>query len=913
MQNQKKKETIEVDSQPLNDSDINLVQIQRNPSSTSPEEDVLPKEFFEFVKNLDEIKKDGYYLEKAMATYELVSLEDMVVLRNVMKQFETRLKQEAELADLNVAGAGTNGVVFVLDVDEDDLVHPKLIVDFTPKLPPKKTKKPISQDDSNGVNVNPHNPTQSKPNQGITLEQPLEQKDHVSDQLDTNTSVHSTESQNTILKKPIIDSFAAKKSLFFARSKNVKQQDYQAIYNKNQGLVREFEAMTVVKTRDPLNLFYVRNFGVLDITRFVKELNLGNNFPKLQNNVVPLDHTKGIYGNIAFSVMSYNPFDLETFLVNLDIKKSMMFYHTFLQMMLNLLNGLIIMNFEFYHCDLKPLNIMFRPLKNAPSETFDKEIPWINTVTKKDYDIFRINPNNITEKFDGNSIIAYPMELFPGEHFLMSIIDIGNDSWHYDHCKRNKYDRFYRQCTTVSPKYAPIEFRENTSKIPGFDVFSVSMMFTEMLMAEAGFGGFGLWNAAFILMKLEAGDWSHYSGRAFAHFNNVSRSNRSSKTQIKRCDTEIIFQTVYVSILEKEPMYLHVKQIWDGTDFELKKELVGKFEKAVKAMGEYNEFYDVFSISESSDVQDDTTLENLKFDSFLYLNRSQFRYFWLVLLQYFWDNLFLQASTEEINKMFKIKSNPMGMKRSTSPFSDSSFTKVKVHYPSLTDGLDEDVLEVFVDEVLEMKRDLLPLKHHMGIILFGILKEIDSKKRPSLKDLRDLVQGQYYTIIAQGPETFGVEPQKNDTENPDSSQQQDLLSTSAKQSAIPDGLKFNFNLDYIVKTRRKKHVITIENGEAVTPKGKFGGGEFNSGTMIRRGTEQYKKANQKLNGETSKIKKLFSDNKLTRQFKSLGKKIKCLLRSKNNSGNSGQFGQSDSDESIDIIEPDETDSRGKII
>jgi hypothetical protein len=158
--------------------------------------------------------------------------------------------------------------------------------------------------------------------------------------------------------------------------------------------------------------------------------------------------------------------------------------------------------------------------------------------------------------------------------------------------------------------------------------------------------------------------------------------------------------------------------------------------------------------------------------------------------------------------MFKVKSDLMDKKKS------NSTEKVKTPRPSLTESSDEEIFAFFLDEVHRMKREVLPLKHHMGIILLDILKETNSSKRTSFEELRNIVQGQYYTIIAQGKETFGFESKKKDTGNPDSSQQQEDLSASAKHSGIPDGLNFDFDLDYIVTVRRTKKVITIEDGDA---------------------------------------------------------------------------------------------------
>jgi hypothetical protein len=144
-----------------------------------------------------------------------------------------------------------------------------------------------------------------------------------------------------------------------------------------------------------------------------------------------------------------------------------------------------------------------------------------------------------------------------------------------------------------------------------------------------------------------------------------------------------------------------------------------------------------------------------------------------MVLRYFWDNVYVQAHTQMIIKMFRIKSPPKDNKRRKS-FISNSLSRVS----SLTKDSDEDILEYFVKQVLQMKRDLFPLKHHLGRVLFEILKEKDSSKRTTLEDLRDLVQGQYYTIIPQGLQTFGVGSPGKDETNSGSQEQEGSLSGS---------------------------------------------------------------------------------------------------------------------------------------
>jgi hypothetical protein len=244
--------------------------------------------------------------------------------------------------------------------------------------------------------------------------------------------------------------------------------------------------------------------------------------------------------------------------------------------------------------------------------------------------------------------------------------------------------------------------------------------------------------------------------------------------------------------------------------------------------------------------------------------------------------------------------------------SDSS-EKVKRPLPSITEGSDEEIFASFLDEVYQMKKELLPLKHHMGLVLFDILKAKDSSKRPSLEELRDFIQGQYYSIIAQGPKTFGGEPQEKDTEKFDSSQQEDLLFDSIKGSKIPNVLNFEFDLDFIINVRRIKEVITIEEGEVITLQKKFGNQGFESDTMKSRASAEYDEATKDLFGKSGNMKRLRSDNVDREQFENLKKKLKCMRKSNDENEDSGELGRRNSEQSNDVVDLDKSNEHEKII
>jgi hypothetical protein len=907
---------IEIDTNPNDDSGIGTNMRSHETTKMEIQDDSGDEPVSQKIQKMLDIEapkmmRDGYYLRRAFSNKFLMTWEEKVVLRNAVKQFELLLKKEAKKNGLTVSGAGTNGTVFVLDIDEEDLKHFDSIPNFSPKLPPKKKK--ILRPNPTTLSEQPQSKLLQDPNQTSTrdplMTQPSTSLESLSNKEPKNDSTDSLEpvSQSETIE-PKTYTFAAKKSMFFVGTNTVKNNDFNNIYFKNQGLVRELEAMTAAKARDPLNLFYVRNFGTLDITSFIDNMNLGGDFLGIQKHFI--DTPSNLKANVAFSVMNNNPFDLEAYLVNLSKKESMMFYHTFLQMMLNLLNGLIIMKFEFYHCDLKPLNVMFRPLGKTQNNEFDGEVSWLKTVSKQYYEYFRINPNNIHEKFNGESIIAYPMELFPGEHFLMSIIDIGNDSWIQNECQPKT--RYYRKCNTVTPNYAPNEYGYDISKIQGFDSFSFSMMFMEMLMAEVGFGGFGIWNGVYTIMRLQKGTWSFYSGKDFEYQNikkPYSPFEVNYEENLKDWDDRTQFDQGVLSLLKSNPMYLHVKNKWEDSGESDKMKMVSDMDDAVKAIGEYQGFYSVFSISERFSGENESELKKLSFDDFIFINRSQFRYIWLVLLRYFWDKLYQKAYVQMIDRTFKVKTTmTSSTEQSSSPPSSSETNKEK--YPDLLDKtLEKFILNDFVLQVLQMKKDVFPLKHHMGLIFFEVLKELNPTKRTSLEELRDFAQGQYYSIVSQGKETFGVESLKKNipdfpTQNPQENTS-DSLQSEDSNPEISDAFNFKFDLDFIIKVRRLKRVIKIVNGKAVAPGVENDVPEFNSGTMMRRGTQAYAEVNLKLFGETTKIKKLFTDNKAIRQVKKLGGRLKCLITKKRKSD--GLQGQTDetgtsSDEVVDVFE-----------
>jgi hypothetical protein len=860
-QNQADDGDIGVDIYPLNDSERHSSHSANSEGDFSASENITPEGYDGYLSNLNQIRTNGYYLKQVLENDELMTLEDMVVVHNVMKKFKKQLMEKQD--DLNDDGEDIDGTDFVFDIDQDELYRFNLRPGFIQIPGPKKKikKNPGSENES----------SQGRSSYAIPTEVSTLQ-----DKWDSLDSTDLRGSLEEIPPTPAVTTFAAKRFIFYINKKTVREDELGPVEETNDAMSRELEALAVARVMDPSHLFYVRNFGNLEIFKFLKKLNLKPPLDELQDNAIYISDQKSLPGNVGFSVMSANAFDLEFLLVNLSLNKTLFPYYIFLQMIINLANGLIILQNQFYHCNLTPKNIMFRKMDKAQAELYDQEIVWLKTVDKDKYDLLRIDPNEVDKKLDGKSIMAYPMELFPGEHYLVSINGLGKDFWMKDECQPQT--KFYRTCTEVDPKYAPFEYGVEISNSSGFDGFSLAMMFTQVLLAEVGFKGFGAWNTTFTFMKLAGGSWTFFSGTNYSKKNkNVDKSS----DQRNRFDYKDKFEQETQIYLKDDQLYLHMKQKWDSPGLSSKKEILAKLDKVVISLGEYSSLYEVFSISESNQT-DDSVLQNLDFDSFLFLNRSQFRYLWLVFLRYFWDELYTDLYNEKLQETFDVESIPDLLEVNKSSLSSS--VEVNPKRPSLTDDTDDEVLEYFVDQVLKMKREVLPFKKHMGLVLFEMLYEVDSSKRKSLEDLRDFAEGQYYSLLSQAKHTFGLElkTDSNVTPHTDDQEETNLESLQMNNSKVEmrEYFGFSFDLDSIVEIRRTKHVVSIQEGKAVVHDSKFDDNTLDSGAMVRRGTVEYTEENEQLFGDTNKIKNFLKENNIIKKIFKNFKISKCFKRVK---------------------------------
>jgi hypothetical protein len=83
--------------------------------------------------------------------------------------------------------------------------------------------------------------------------------------------------------------------------------------------------------------------------------------------------------------------------------------------------------------------------------------------------------------------------------------------------------------------------------------------------------------------------------------------------------------------------------------------------------------------------------------------------------------------------------------------------------------------------------------------------------------------------------------------------------------------------------------------------------------MVRRGSEEYAKADMKMFGETRGMKRPLTDSIEKQQFEDLGKKIKCMRKSKKIKQNSGEINQRGSGQFNGNVDHDELDKGRKMI
>jgi hypothetical protein len=145
-------------------------QQRSNINSASSNENIPGEQIQEFTKNRSSVRQNGFYFEKAHKEGILVKFKHIVVMANVMKQFETKFKKESRLENINITGIGTSGIVFVLDIHEDHLQNSKQDDHSKGKPFFFKSKTPTREDDSSRANNFREKTVQFRPSQGTLVD-----------------------------------------------------------------------------------------------------------------------------------------------------------------------------------------------------------------------------------------------------------------------------------------------------------------------------------------------------------------------------------------------------------------------------------------------------------------------------------------------------------------------------------------------------------------------------------------------------------------------------------------------------------------------------------------------------------------------------------------------------------------------
>jgi hypothetical protein len=452
------------------------------------------------------------------------------------------------------------------------------------------------------------------------------------------------------------------------------------------------------------------------------------------------------------------------------------------------------------------------------------------------------------------------MELFPGEHYLMSIIDIGNDEY-VDASITNPLNKFvtpvvYRKCFMTTPRYSGFEL--GIPEMKGndkFDIYSVAMLFSEIMMAEVGYGGVGLFNDYMTRLAREHGNWSFYSGK----WQGLLYMLRGE--DFKRYDDYEAFKAYMIDKLENNMIYGMAKTLWQKDHL--------RFIEAYQYIGnkDFFEEFAVFGQNEEKNQKPSNRIDNyenwpqdLEFDKFLYYNRSNIKYVMFMLMSYFWNFVFNEAYDEMVKTVYSKRSSPnLGQtnlgsdtnqttdsleKDKESP-SDQNTSLIPVNKSDKKDQLDtideesiigvnqtnDDELDKFLVETMKMKQSLRSYKQHMGMMLLKILATEDWTQRPTLAKLRDDVKAQYYSILSQSNTRKGIPEIPTDSTNPtdstdstgsdnsSGSDQSSLLSTQKVEDdthdehRIIDSKTKEFDLDLILGLRTTRKIVKVEDGK----------------------------------------------------------------------------------------------------
>lgn len=206
-----------------------------------------------------------------------------------------------------------------------------------------------------------------------------------------------------------------------------------------------FEAQLVINQNlnrlDPNRLYFPVYHGAFNVSEFFP-IFVNKNINPLVENALTTSDSEDLY--VIFT--EYLDFDLIDYIKSVDNYNVICFMQTRLQMAESIATAVKVMSEKYYHCDIKPENLMFKLLSDEETEEMRR---------------FGIEP----------------LELHPGKFFKVKLIDFDVSA------SGNKRDR---ECNGGTKGYYPLDL--HSFPHDKVDVFSVAVTLFNMELAERGYG-----------------------------------------------------------------------------------------------------------------------------------------------------------------------------------------------------------------------------------------------------------------------------------------------------------------------------------------------------------------------------------------------------------------------------------------
>lgn len=219
-------------------------------------------------------------------------------------------------------------------------------------------------------------------------------------------------------------------------------------YNSAQGreeqdmLEDEITFNEGLKTLDPNELYFPSYIGTYDVTNFFPKFVDGSTDEEIKQYLVPKKTQELLVLEMEF-------LDQEIFKYSIEMVKGLVkpYLHTRLKIGENIVKGLLAMIEKYFHCDIKPENVMAR------------------VISKEEQD--RLATFGVER-----------VELYPGKFYQIKLIDFGLVA---------SGARSDRECEGGTPGFIPPEFF-NGSSHENFDVFSIAMLMLDNELASDRMG-----------------------------------------------------------------------------------------------------------------------------------------------------------------------------------------------------------------------------------------------------------------------------------------------------------------------------------------------------------------------------------------------------------------------------------------